>query len=428
MKLNQNFTVLYILIILTIFISNVFGQSPKAKQIDNFITPFAKAGHFSGVVLASKDGKVIYEKAFGLANADFNIPNQPDIRIGVASITKSMTLVILVRLIEEKKIALNDKLSKYITDFPNGDKITIGMLAGHRTGIPHRVMPPEMETVSYTSAEMVEKIKQTKLEFEPGEKRLYSSAGYTVLARVLEITSGKSYSELLEKYVFTPAGMKDSIDFDGEMIIKNQAKDYFLSPGGLVNAELKDYSFLIGAGSVLSTARDTYRFGEAIVSGKYGEAVKSNLIDGNVFSSNGSTNGHRANVKVDGDKKYGFVVLSNLASGANDVIIDALDKILKDEEVPEAKVLDSKIVPNPNKNVAEFFGKYRREGATNGGIEIFQEDGQFYAGDIKLYPVRKDCFIEYKFYGEVCFVRDENRKIKHITWASPGVTSTWVRY
>ena len=66
----------------------------------------------------------------------------------------------------------------------NGDKITIDLLYGHRSGIPHRVMPPEQETVPYTSAEMVEKIKVAKLAFEPGSERLYSSAGYTVLARL----------------------------------------------------------------------------------------------------------------------------------------------------------------------------------------------------------------------------------------------------
>ena len=71
--------------------SNALAQSDKAKKIDELIAPFVKAQQFSGVVLASEDGKVIYEKAFGVANADYKIPNQLNTRIGIASITKQMT-------------------------------------------------------------------------------------------------------------------------------------------------------------------------------------------------------------------------------------------------------------------------------------------------------------------------------------------------
>src|SRR5262245_46528853 len=228
-------------------------QGEKARKLDELITQFAKGDQFSGVVLASEDGKVIYEKAFGLANADYKIPNALNTRIGIASITKLMTSVILNRLVEANKISPADKLSKYIPDFPNGDKITIEMLARHRSGIPHRVMPPEAESVTYTSAEFVEKVKQAKLAFEPGTSRLYSSAGYAVLARVLEIVSGKTYSQLLQEFVFTPAAMTDSVDFVGDEIIERRAQDYYLSPNGPVNVPLKNYSFLVGAGSVFST-------------------------------------------------------------------------------------------------------------------------------------------------------------------------------
>src|SRR5260370_24016857 len=125
---------------LFLFVQISFGQPLKGKQIDAYLDPLVKASQFSGVVLAAENGKVIYEKAFGLANADFKIPNQVNTRIGIASLTKDMTFVIVTRLIESGKISLNDKLSKYISDFPNGDKITIDMLVSHRSGIPHRVM------------------------------------------------------------------------------------------------------------------------------------------------------------------------------------------------------------------------------------------------------------------------------------------------
>ena len=135
-------------LVLSLFSQTDFAQTDKAKKIDEFIKPFAATGQFSGVVMASENGKVIYERPFGLANADFKIPNQLNTRIGIASITKYMTIVILNRLIESKALAMADKLDKFIPDFPNGDKITIEMLARHRSGIPHRVMPPEAESLA----------------------------------------------------------------------------------------------------------------------------------------------------------------------------------------------------------------------------------------------------------------------------------------
>src|SRR5215203_1108336 len=412
-------------LIFTLFtISGLAQSSDKANKIDEFIKPFAAANQFSGVVLASENGNVIYEKAFGLANADYKIPNQLNTRIGIASITKYMTSVILSRLIENKKIALADPLNKYIPDFPAGDKITIEMLARHRSGIPHRVMPAEAESLAYTSAEFIEKVKGAKLAFEPGTSRLYSSGGYAVLARALEIASGKTYSQLLQEYVFTPAGMTDSVDFDGEAVIERRAQDYYLSPNGLVNVPLKNYSFLVGAGSVYGTARDVYRFADAVMDGKYGEAAKASLLGQTTFSGSGSTNGHRSYFEIARDKKYGFVILANSA-GVFDMISAGLLEILQGKELSVKSFTIPKTIPNPNKNLAEFLGNYKRNDGS--ATDIVLRNGFLYSSDIKLYPTRPDCFFEYRFFGDVCFIRDDAAKIKEIKWKGYNFDLTWVK-
>lgn len=411
-------------LVVSLLPQTAFAQSDKARKLDEFITQFADSKQFSGVVLASEGGKVIYEKAFGLANADYKIPNQLNTRIGIASITKFMTSVILSRLIESNKIALADKLNKYIPDFPNGDKITIEMLARHRSGIPHRVMPSEAESMTYTSAEFVEKVKQAKLLFEPGTANAYSSAGYAVLARVLEIVSGKTYSQLLLEYVFAPAGMIDSLDFEGDAVMERRAQDYYLSPNGPVNVPLKNYSFLVGAGSVFATARDVYKFGEAVLDGKYGEGVKTQLLGQTTFSGSGSTNGHRSYIEIARDKKYGYVILSNSA-GAFDMVSRGMLEILQGKEITVKPFDIPKAVPNPNKTLTEFLGNYKRSDGS--ATDIVLRNDFLYSGDIKLYPTKPDCFFEYRFFGNVCFIRDDAAKIKEINWKGYNFELIWVK-
>jgi CubicO group peptidase (beta-lactamase class C family) len=409
---------------LLLFTQGAFGQNPKAAKIDKLISGLAKTGHFSGMVTASENGKVIYEKAFGMANADFKIPNTVNTRIGIASITKPMTSVILLKLVEEGEIRLEDPLSKYISDFPSGDKITVEMLRQHRSGILHRVMPPEMETVPYTSAEMVEKVKLAKLAFAPGEQRLYSSGGYAVLARVLEIASGKPYAQLLKQYVFDPAGMRDSVDFDSAAIMERRAQDYVLDEGGYRNASLKDYSFLVGAGSVFGTASDVHRFGSAIIDGKYGDAVKNAQVSEGIFSASGSTNGHRAYVEMKADKSYGFALVSNLNCGAVDIVQLGLKEIMEGREPKNTAISVPKFDPAANPNLSGFTGKYKA--ASGSDIEIVERNGSLYSSDIRLYSVKPGCFFDFRFFGEACFI-SENGRTKEIKWKGASFDLTWVK-
>ena len=406
--------------------SGARAQTSKAQQIDLVVTKFAEAGHFSGSIVVAESGRTIYDKAFGFANAELAVRNTPATRIGVASITKSMTSVILYRLMEQDRIRMSDRVSRFLPDFPRGDEITVGMLSRHRSGIPHRVMPSELETVPHTAAEMAQRISRASLEFAPDSARLYSSAGYSLLARILEIAAGKSYAELVRQYVFVPAGMSRSVDFAGEPLIDGRANDYLLDVGGPVNAPLKDLSFLVGAGSVLSTARDIHLFAQALASGKLGDSARAAVESDSVWWSNGSTNGHRAEVRLNRAHGYSYALVSNLNSGANDVILQAIRDIMEGKLASVPEVPTPRVVSRDSVSLAQYVGDYRREGGS-GGFTVTASARGLFAGDIKLVPTGGDCFYDFKFYGEVCFVRGSSREIVHIDWVSPGVSSRWVK-
>ena len=394
------------------------ASAQRSGQIDALIAPFAEKGYFSGVVLVSEKGAVVYEKAFGRASVELGVPLSTDSRIGIASITKPMTSVILFRLIEEKKIALADKVSRYLPTFPNGDAITVELLAGHRAGIPHRVLAPELEAVPHTSAEMVNRIAEAEPLFARGAKRTYSSAGYSLLARLLEIASGHTYAELLEQYVFRPAGLTDSVEFDSEHPMSRRAQEYLLLPDGWIDAPLKDYSFLVGAGSVYSTARDVHRFGRAVLDGRFGDTARSELARNGVYVGSGRTNGHRAFARLDDPKGYGFVLLSNLSSGAFDVLSTNLSDLLEGCEPSIRDFAVPTLTELPAKKLMDYLGTYDR--ADGGKFELEIDDRGLHSGEIRLYPVGDDRFFDFSFFGDVRFPRDAAGSVNAIVWKGAG--------
>lgn len=406
---------------------STFAQSqPKSLEasVDAYLQPFVKANHFSGVVLLTQQGKVVYEKAFGFAQAEHNVANRPDTRFCIASVNKSMTRGLAILLLQQRKLGLQDKLSKWIPDFPNGDQITVEQLLRHRAGIPHRVTQTADEVTRQTPATMVELAKRAPLAFTPGERSLYSSGGYSVLARVLELAGGKPFAQLLQESIFAPAGLTDTVDYNGEIMLPRRAQEYFLEDGGIIPAPLKNYSFLVGAGSLYSTARDVLRFGEAVLDGKYGEGVKLSLSSNGVYSDNGSTNGFRCNVKVDRQKSYAMVLMANLNSGATDLLIRDLPNLLEGKTVESptiptftAATIESKVLP-------DYVGWYR--GQNEFAVHIVND--ALYAGDYKLTPSGKDRFYYLGNYAEITFRRGEDGKVKELEWSASWGKGIWTRH
>jgi len=150
----------------------------------------------------------------------------------------------------EHKIGLRDSIARWLPDFPNGNRITVEHLLRHRSGIPHELVPDSEATRPMSAAAMVEIAKRRPLDFEPGSQSSYSSGGFSVLARILELASGQPYCVLLATRIFGPLGMSHSSDHDSRALLPGRAKSVVPGSRRIENADFQDFSGIVGAGSV----------------------------------------------------------------------------------------------------------------------------------------------------------------------------------
>jgi CubicO group peptidase (beta-lactamase class C family) len=271
------------LMLLFAFSSPAFSQS-KADKIDGLMKLYYDDGKFNGAALVAEGGRVIYEKGFGLANMEWNIPNRPDTKFRLGSITKQFTSMLILQLVEEGQISLEGTLSEYLPYYreDTGKKVTIHHLLTHTSGIPsYTNLPNFMDEVSrdpYGVEEFVRKYCSGDLEFEPGARFNYNNSGYFILGAVIEKIAGRPYEKVLEEKIFKPLGMKNSgYDRHGP-IIPDRAAGYEQSLEGYTNAPYLDMSLPYAAGSLYSTAEDLFIWDQALYTDKLLSAKLKELL------------------------------------------------------------------------------------------------------------------------------------------------------
>ncbi|MGV3613313.1 MAG: serine hydrolase domain-containing protein [Fluviicola sp.] len=213
------------------------------------------------VVLIAKDNKIIYRKAFGMANLELKVPMNPANVLQLASITKQFTSVAILMLMEQGKLSLQDPLSKYISDYPRGNEIMLHHLLNHSSGIKSYTNLPEFRTktrLDLTPEEIISSFKNLPLEFDPNEKHEYSNSGYVLLGYIIEKISGMTYEDFIQKNIFDKLGMKNSYYGNEYKIIPNRANGYQLYEGSFENAEYMSPTIPYAAGSLMATVDDLF--------------------------------------------------------------------------------------------------------------------------------------------------------------------------
>ncbi|MEP4093592.1 serine hydrolase domain-containing protein [Reichenbachiella sp.] len=281
-------TLLIGLLIQTGFSSVSLGQS-KEEKIDQAVSLYADYGKFNGSILVSENGKVIYKKGFGKANMEWNIPNQPNTKHRIGSITKQFTAMLVLQQVQQGNLSLDDVITDHLSNYPKatGDKITLHHLLTHTSGIPNYTSYADFfknETRNpYQPEEFIKLFSDSALHFTPGKKFEYSNSGYFLLGAILEKVTGKPYELVLQENILTPLGMTNTGFDHYATILKNRAAGYEKEGSGYKNADYIDMSIPYAAGSMYSTVEDLYLWDQALyteqlLSSKYKELLFTPFI------------------------------------------------------------------------------------------------------------------------------------------------------
>jgi CubicO group peptidase (beta-lactamase class C family) len=274
-----------------------YGQS-KVDKIDKLVGAYAEYGKFNGSVLVTEKGKVIYKRGFGLADMELNVPNQPDTKHRLGSITKQFTGMLIMQLVEQGKLKLHVPISTYLPDYPKktGDVVTIHHLLTHSSGIPNMTsFPGFIRNVApdfHTPVQLVNLFADSALQFRPGEKFAYSNSGYLLLGYIIEKVTGKSYEKVLQDNILTPLHMNNTGYDHHEPLLKNRAKGYEKRGRTYVNANFIDMSVPYAAGAMYSTVEDLYLWDQALYANQLLRKENSDLLFGKHVSAGGGHYGY----------------------------------------------------------------------------------------------------------------------------------------
>jgi CubicO group peptidase (beta-lactamase class C family) len=346
----------------------------KISKIDALIKVYNDYGQFNGSVLVAERGKVIYKKGFGLANREWNIPNKPNTKFRLGSITKQFTSMLLLQLVDKGKIDLQGKLSDYLPYYrkDTGSQVTIHHLLTHSSGIPsYTSIPKFFEEISrdpYPVEEFVKKYCSGDLQFEPGARYVYNNSGYFLLGAIIEEITEKTYEEILKKNIFSPLGMKNSgYDRHGP-IIPNRATGYSNAFDGYINAPYLDMSLPYAAGSLYSTVEDLYLWDQALYTEKllsakmkelmftphianygYGWGIRQKSLPDSEekltsISHGGGINGFNTLIERLVDEKHLIVLLNNTPRANLGQMSDAIIRILYDKPYDMPKKSIAKVM------------------------------------------------------------------------------------
>jgi CubicO group peptidase (beta-lactamase class C family) len=243
-----------------------------AAKVNEYMDALVRAGQFNGSILIARNGKVLVSRGYGMANFELDVPNTPQTKFRIGSMTKPFTAMAIMLLQEQGKLSVQDSVCKYLPDCPAAwQPITIHHLLSHTSGIAkHDKAADYLKTamLPMTVTQLIDGFRRKPADFKPGEKFDYNNNGYVLLGYVIERVSAQSYEAFLRDNIFAPLRMTNSGYDEHSPIIKSRATGYVREGSNLVNAAYIDQSQPYAAGALYSTVEDLFLMDQALYSGK----------------------------------------------------------------------------------------------------------------------------------------------------------------
>lgn len=411
-----------------------------AEKLDAIIAEQYKPDEPGVVVRVQQNGKVILEKAYGMADMELGVKMQPDHILRLGSITKQFTAVAVLLLVQEGKLSLADDLTKYLPDYPTGGrKITVAQLLNHTSGIKSYTNMAsfiEIWRKDFTLSELIDHFKNEPFEFEPGERWNYNNSAYILAGAVIEKASGMSYADFIEKRIFQPLGMTDSYFDVTDRIIPRRIHGYGdgETEGTFLNAPYLSMTLPHAAGSLMSTVADMGKWDEALYTDKlvkkdllklawtrnklnngtlthYGFGWAMTDVEGHEFIyHSGGINGFVTNgIRVPDAHLYVIALSNNGTKSPSDVTYDIARTVLG---LPTGK---PKPIEMNAKQLADYVGVYEMDSPET-WRHITLEGNQLYsqrAGSerFKVFAYAKDRFFFADHPTQLIFERDKAGKV-----------------
>lgn len=254
--------------------SFLFSVAQKQDEFDTYINKLLQNDSIPGATfLIAKNGKSLKSKAYGYANLDHMVPAKIETVYELASVSKPITATSIMLLVEEGKIFLDSSIALYLDGVPDNYKsVTVRRLMNHTSGIAsdHYVYTKlsGLSPLRYTIKDQLTDLFKLKTEAKPGEKFIYSNAGFFLQGAIIEKVSGMSYQQFIKTRIFDKAGMKNARILSIDSIIKNKAQVYTKRKSKVVRFSLETTLQSLeanGFGGLMSTTGDLAAFIDALL-------------------------------------------------------------------------------------------------------------------------------------------------------------------
>ncbi len=371
------------------------SDDESAKKVDAFLSQWYKNDMPGCAVSAVKGGRLVYKRAFGMANLDYDIPNTTSTLFNLASASKPFTAASIALLAQQGKLSLDDDIRKYVPEIPKYDEtVTIRHLLHHTSGIREYQALLFFSGFSPDNALNDKAIlnmlaRQKNISFKPGSKHQYSNSNYHLLGIIVGRVSGKSLRAFAEENIFKPLGMKNTMFFDNRFeVVKNRAAGYRVGPDKSIRARSSLFD-LVGGGGVLTTVEDLYLWDQNFYEPKIGNkeliqllTTSGTLSSGEkldyafglwrneykglpVIKHSGNMTGYRAQIVSFPEQKFTVSALCNNSAIFPSVIVEKLADIYLEgqlkPDVPSQKRVAESLPPAialPEKDALRYAGVY----------------------------------------------------------------------